>query len=106
MLTELPNIKIDNIYADTRKVVYKHPAPVPTVWSVMEPVFYESSKKYHCPSTDCRFTSNYKANVKKHLKQKKCRDSVQSIKMKSKTCETCSKVFVKKLVIIGFDNMG
>ena len=58
---------INRQHLSRHKKTCKHPAPVPTVRSAMEPVFDESSNIYRCPSKECPFSSKYKANVKGHL---------------------------------------
>ena len=60
------------------KKTCKHPASAPTVRSVKEPVLDESGKLYMRPSKHCSFTSNIKASVVKHFKEKRCKDVVQS----------------------------
>ena len=65
MLTVLPNISIDNIYPDTRKLVsiqlqfQQYDLP----WNL----FLTNLVIYICPSKECSFSSKYKANIKGHL---------------------------------------
>ena len=60
---------INRQHLSRHKKTCKHPAPVPTVRSAMEPVFDESSNIYIAVllKKECPFSSKYKANVKGHL---------------------------------------